>query len=747
MIWARRAKDRWLRVLLAIGVLCGLVVTPGRLAWADENPVSITLTSVSPTQVGTSGDLTITGTATNTSATKLGPLVVRLWRSIYPITIPDALTLTLESAQDDPPGQPLRIDPRASLQLDQLAAGQTVQFSLQASFVDGVEPLQMTSPGNAYLAGVQAVDASSGQLMGMSRVLMPYPRPDTDYDEATAVLLSTRPSLLRAATRDAPALFANDDLAGELTGRLGQLLSFAEQPGVTPVIDPLLFDELTAMADGYQVLDSAGQPVPGAHADVAAGFRTRLMALTTQGRAYRTLYANPDVSQAAAQGQAGVLTEAAAALSSTNPAASLPLAIIPPEGTGSDELLNFLRPLGTAVVLVNNLDRTATVQTGPDGLIMVATHADVFDGGPGPQPADSLPQRVGRLQSAQLLYADQSNGLTSAVAPTPVVSVVQTPEEADAELVAAPWRTREPLARLITASRAGALSWNDRIVPQPPTSQLPGTLGAISQTLQVYSDLTGTDTTARFDRLSAEAWSQGWNRDETDVQGFLDLAIADIRYGLSGDGVTLHVNPRYVLPDSNTQVPITVTNNMHVRIQGKVDFNSANPLRIDVPDTDFFWLDPGESRTILVRPRATANGQVEISAHVTSPAGNPVGSPVTFQVQETSAGRIGWMIIVASGVVLALATAGRVRQVHRERAKNAGRSADQHDEATPPEAAAESDDPAPSGEHAPAGPARPSGPSTPTKQRISAGQATRAEKSGEADPSTSQPRLSPPPTR
>ena len=673
MKWARRARAGWLRVLLAVGVVCGLLVVPVDTAQAADNPVSVTLTGVSPTQVDTSGDLTITGTVTNTSAATVGPLVIRLWRSIYPITIPDALSLTLASAQDDPPGQPLRTDPRARVELDELAAGQTVSFHLQASFVDGVEPLRMTSPGNAYVAGVQVVHASSGQVMGMARVFMPFPRSDTAYQEATAVLLSTRPSLLRSAGRDAPALFANDDLAGELTGRLGQLLSFAEQPGVTPVIDPLLFDEVTAMAGGYQVLDPSGQAIPGTHAALAAGFRSRLMALTTQGRAYRTLYGNPDVTQAADQGETGVLTEAASALSSTNPAASLPLAIIPSGGTGTDRLLNFLRPLGTAVVLVSNLSRTATVQTGPDGLIVVGTHADIFDGGPGPQPGDSLPQRVGRLQSSQLLYDDQTNGGTTAVAPTPVVSVVQTPEQAQVESAAAPWRTRQPLARLITASRAGPLSWVDPTIPPPPATQLPDMLSAVNQTLQVYGDLTDTDMSPRFDRLSAAAWSQSWDRDETAVQGFLDLSTADVRYGLSGDGVTLHVNPRYILPDSNTQVPITITNNMRLRIRAKVNFTSANPLRIDVPDTDIMWLDPGESRTILVRPQAKANGQVEVTAQVTSPAGHAIGPVVTFLVQETSAGRIGWIIIVASGIVLGAVTAGRVRQVHRERARDAGR--------------------------------------------------------------------------
>ena len=63
---------------------------------------------------------------------------------------------------------------------------------------------------------------------------------------------------------------------------------------------------------------------------------------------------------------------------------------------------------------------------------------------------------------------------------------------------------------------------------------------------------------------------------------------------------------------------------------------------------------------------AEGNGVVAMRAQVVTSGGHPVGTPVDFTITAAQSGRVAWIIIVASGVVLLGATAYRVRSMHRE---------------------------------------------------------------------------------
>jgi len=99
----------------------------------------------------------------------------------------------------------------------------------------------------------------------------------------------------------------------------------------------------------------------------------------------------------------------------------------------------------------------------------------------------------------------------------------------------------------------------------------------------------------------------------------------------------------------------------------QVGFTSENPGRLNVPITEPVTIDPGATGSVVAMPQAYGNGSVSVKVQLFSLSGTVVGDSVRVQVVTTSAGRLGWMIIVGSGVAFVVATSLRVRQVRRTR--------------------------------------------------------------------------------
>jgi hypothetical protein len=87
-----------------------------------------------------------------------------------------------------------------------------------------------------------------------------------------------------------------------------------------------------------------------------------------------------------------------------------------------------------------------------------------------------------------------------------------------------------------------------------------------------------------------------------------------------------------------------------------------------VPNIGPVTVGPGESATVDITPEATANGVTLVHARLTTLDGAPLGAPVAIEITATDFGRVGWIIIVASGAVVVGGSALRIRAVQRERA-------------------------------------------------------------------------------
>ncbi|MFT8395009.1 DUF6049 family protein [Propionibacterium sp.] len=639
-------------------LVCALLtVGPGPVrAWAQDNPtVSVHLDQLSPSSVSGSGDLTLNGTVTNDTDTVIPSATVKLWRDKRPITNLDAMQLTLTGATTD--AQSEVTSDGASAVVGPLPAHGSRSFTVHASFTSGSDPLDLLSPRTANALGV-TVSEPGGSTLGSSRFLMPYPT-SQGYRATTVAELASTPSLIGSSS--GIALFADDHLSQELAsgGRLDLIASVAEQTGATAVIDPLLWDELQDMVSGYQVRQADGTEKPGTAGAAAAGYLARLGAIAHDGRCYRAQYGLLNFAEVQASGRQDLLNASLDAVPSSHPLASLPLAVLPSQGPTSSELLSFIAQAEPDVVLTQTSDAGTIVSRTGSGESVVTVPADIGTGGPPPDPADDIVHRAGRLQSEQLLSSAQG---------TPAVNVVTTADEARAQLVTAQGRT---LVSLEDLTEHYASSQN--IIPSKNHAAAASALISAEQnarqTESFYVALTGTQS-LNMQMVSLRAWSASF-ASEQQAADYLAAATRNATNSIGGGRVTVHISSQLVVPTEATQLPISLTNTMKLPVRVRVHFTSDNPRRITIADTSIITIDPGDSATVRISPVAAGNGTVQMTAVAMTTGDQPVAldQPVTFVVTANSAGKVGWMIIIAAGIVLLGATALRVKQVRREKAR------------------------------------------------------------------------------
>lgn len=647
-----------------MAVILVVTVSWPAAARADESDyLRVELTSIAPDVLASAGELVISGRVTNISGAPIKDAEVRLWRDATPIA--DQAGLDQARSGTQPLGATMAAD-GARAQLTSggtLADGASIDFTVRASLDPNAnESLWLTPPGAVYQVGIQVFGtASTGgyQLLGHSAAFMAYP--DRTVSTSTVVVLSNRPTLLPLdATGTQPAAFADDSLLVELTTRLADLMRLAEQPGVATVIDPALFDEVTALASRFRVQQPDGTWRDGTAAEsaIASGWLARLQALQRAGSLYRGLYGSPDIMAAVHAGQADVVLGAAGSLPSGHPLAGLPLVVVPTNEEVDTVTLDALQPLGPALVLASNAAPNPGVLHTYNGLRVVSVAAHLTTDGTGNGTATPVQLR-GLLFAQQLVAGRQPGGVA--------VSVVTTSLQAALEGETALWRTRIGFDALTRAGAATSSGLELGSAAAPTPSILGPRMAAVANQVIAWGELCKVDDSQRrLAVMTATAWSGLFGRNEDAQVAWLDRMAAPTTV-LQSEAIQVRVSDWVTTSKNDNQLPVTVTNGSGVPITVKVHFESENPLRILVPDSGVVHVDPGESATVRVGPRTSGNGKVAITAQLVTVGGLPVGAPADFVITGTDAGRVAWLIIVGSGVVLLVATTLRIRQVRRER--------------------------------------------------------------------------------
>lgn len=639
--------------------LVGLVIAAPQARADDANEVDITLTMVSPQVAPTEpeGRITITGEVKNTSKRPMTGVQVSFWRSRDPISTSSDLDSAADSPWDVPFGERMGVqgtEPEQNLANITSDADPTFEPGETASFTVSArrDQLDLGQPEGVRLLGVHVRGTPEGErnyTVGRARVFVPMVAPQP-VKRSQIVMLTSHPSMI------APGLFSDTHLVGELRGRLGTLIREAARPETTVLVDPSLIDEITAMTaeDGYQLASGETTTVGR---ELALEFLSRFETIRTSGTLYRLPYGNPDLALAHQEGRGEVITRTAAALPPKHALARLPLAVVPDRAVDLS-FRRWVEPLRPKLLVLRRTPGPA--KQNLDGLLVVRTDATLGEGGPGPDPSNTAPQRVGRTLSEMLL-----SGQTELV----TLSEQYRP---DVERTVRQLSTLTPLAEVPTT--AGQVSW-----PKPVNGSVVdrgwwARMSYANTRLTEAADLRGQLQAGRVEAaaITSRAAASGFHGSQR--VRFLNMALQHAP-DVSQQNVRIDSADTFVVNAPRTDLPITVTNNTDSPVAVKVVFISENDQRIFLPDTTMHTIPPRSSRSFTFRVEARTNGAVTVRAGLRTSTEVAVGGEHRFTVTATSLGRIGWVIIVASGAVVVGATGLRIRQVRSERAKAAARAA------------------------------------------------------------------------
>ncbi|OYO25254.1 hypothetical protein CGZ93_02080 [Enemella dayhoffiae] len=661
-------------VLVLLLGLAGLLAPLGTPARADDEaqPVAITIEGMEPALPDRNGTITLRGTATNNSGEPLSGVQAIFWRDQSPITDNSAFASTLASSPTQPWGSRVfdKVGAYQDLTTQQrltIAPGESVPFQVQARVAD----LELPRTAGAYLIGVHVlgrVGRKANATIGRARLLVPLPREGssaqpTPIPTVTAVLLSSRPAMI------APGLFADDHLSEELSagGRLTLLLRAARRQNVSYLVDPSLLDEVTAMAsaEGYQVQQSDGRTAPGGGSQVARRWLDEYSQLNVL-EGFRLPYGTPDLSALAHQRMDAVLARTAAATDRPSRVRDLPLIAWSRDGTVAPDTLPVWEKTGASAILASNAQTSQALLKGPGQIPLVSYNPNLFNGGPGPDPRTTGVHLRQRLLAESYLDSLNKRG-------TPNVRVISTGAQASADLASdAPWVQRQSLRTLMDGRPA---EWSGELAyPQSAAAaELSPLQGAALTDLQnsyaAYADLVvdPEPMNVRADAAVARAASSWWRGDQAGFETFTRPQLRQASALLTGSTITLNVQKSVIMSGQSGSFPITLVNGLNEAVHVTVEFDSDQPQRLSIPPQRNITIEPNRSVTVNIQPRAAGNGPVRVIAQLTTPNGTPLGRRTALSVEATNLGFVGWIIVVASGIVLLGATALRIRQVRRER--------------------------------------------------------------------------------
>ncbi len=627
-------------VVAALLIFLGAPITP---AHANVT-VAVELLDLRLTGTGPKDELVLTGRVTNNGAQPAFGVHVMLWRSRDPIRDPGVLA-AVSSGTTVPWGERLAAKPdhyfKITSSTEPLDPGNSDEFVVRATLAD----LGFTTRGAAYLCGVQVLgtpDASSNYAtIGRARTLVAVPAKEP-VPLTNVVVLSSAPSKL------APNLFADDHLAIELDGRLDGLLTAAEASGNSWLIDPSLLDEVEDLADGYRVVDGQNT-VPGTGATAAASWLARFDKLTSLGGGAASLFANPDVLGASRAKDPEVLARAVAATAAAD-LDPLPVVVLPRGGVADPAVVKYLARSGAAAMLTTSAGTGPVVARGSGG-VRVLRAADLTAAGPGSES--------GPVQRAQRLLAE------AVIAGSQLRLIDSLDALAASNRARGRWLAPRSLRTVLTQPRDGVPTYT----PPADVQVLPPdhfrAIRGLAADLVTYAELSpASELTPLVGSDLTRAASGSWP-DAAAARGYLRQLDALAGRAAISSKVQLDVSSRVVMSSRTNEFPVSVTNGLTEAIRVRVIMVSENPQRLAIPPSALVTVGPGQSLTLNVRPEASTNGLVNISAHVVTESGRRITPSQRITVDVTELGMIGWIIVISSGIVLVGATAWRIRQVRR----------------------------------------------------------------------------------
>ena len=721
-VW-RRAGVRLLALTLAAGwVLAAAapaLAAAGAPARRQAPParVTIAITSMNPTVAGPKGTVTVTGTVTNSAATRLTGLQIQLWSSPVRLATRSAMQSYLAT-----PGPTVLDTPTGAVrQIASVAGHSTLPWTLTLRVSD----VGMTTFGVYPLAAVLSQGLST---LATDRTFLPFwPGKPADRTVKPLAISWVWPLIDVPHRAACPALLTNS-LAGSLTsgGRLSQLLAAGMSPlgqsaQLTWAIDPALLADVKTMTTPYLVGGTATCAHAVRHpasADAQAWLRS-VRSVTSQQDFFVTPYADVDVAALAHHGPDGDLpatisdgqAEAKAVLGQAQRTAAAgsgkdapgPIAW-PADGLADYGVLEGLAAGGTGTVILNsNMMRPTTrytptaVTTTLDGL-GTELHVLLADNGlarilalpdaslPGATASSAagvpaaVPTGPGAVFARTQWFLAETAMIAAEAPAIPRAVVVTPPRQWDPGATLAsglltattqtPWLHPSTLAGLIATAGPGA-GLNRKGPPEHQVSPDELSASLLRQVRRLDSQIRLLDSilanpgrrylSTATAAIESAAW-RGGPAGRRQAERLLHRVTAYVNAQLQQ--VTLVDQGRVTLGGKSGPVAVSVSNRLSRAIRVRLWGSAAAGDQVTIGKyNSTVEVPPGNQTTIKIPVKAAEAGSSTLTLWLTTPDGRPLPySTARLTVEATNFGTMAIVIIgIALGVFVLTAAARAVR--------------------------------------------------------------------------------------
>lgn len=663
-------------------------------------PVTLAITSMSPSYAMPGRTMVIKVAVRNVSAATMGGLAVRLWSSSTPFTTRDDLEhYALGSA----------IPSEASLSIAPFVVGQlapgasayrTIRVPVKALRLScfGVYPLtaQVTNSAGALLVSDPALlpywpgkhSSCQGSLPKRSDISWVWPMIDQPHQGAC------------------PGL-DNNNLAASIApgGRLSELLAigrkYATRARLTWAIDPALQDNAQTMTTAYLVGGDADCKGSRLHAPDpnAAGWLKALSLATSGQTVFATPYADVDVAaltqhsevnrdlrRAFVEGQ-GVSKQILGLYSAhgTKPAPSRRLAPVawPADGIANYALLENLAAIkiGTVILDSTTMPPAAPVDYTPGAVTAITDgvgtvlHVLLADdtitallGSP-----DAASAQPGAIFRVRQLFLAETAMIVAQEPGIPRPIVVAPPRRWDpsdqlagdllADTVSVPWLRPASTGQLLALPVDHLARVRPESVSKTELSgQLLRQVAKLDRRVALFESILVSPNLPLYRAvfgIESSAW-RGGHAAARPAQTMMQLTsryLHDQLAGLSIGGQTYVTLGGRVGP-----VPVAITNELYYPVHVKLAVGVSNSsLKITVPANGIFTIPARQTTNVKLTVHATADGAAVIRLHLTSPLTGrslPV-KPLVMQIRATHFGTLVLIICAALLGVFVITSAAR----------------------------------------------------------------------------------------
>lgn len=680
----------------------------------EQSPLSLTLTTMSPSSLPANGPVRLRGTVTNTSDDTWSTVNVypfASWNSSEPTVISSAEQLAQETtrAPEEAVGERFT-DVDNYRTITELAPGQSANYTATIT----ADQVQAASEPGVYWIGVHALGESAsvprdGYADGRARTFIPLVAEDATPVPTTIVAGIRGGARYGAAGRVSDPDSWKARLAPE--GSLGRLVSFGDQSPIpiSWLVDPSIPDAVQRLAAGNPTrsldptgTDNSDEPDDGAseepsdngsntqlNTDPAAddGAESSSAANETAATAREWLdqtgdmlegsevlllpFGDTDVSSSVAH-DPGWYTRTRERSGSILEPWQLPgtPTVAAPNGLLSPEALAAVRE-GTTVLLSDTVlpGENPPTNVNIDGLQMWATDGDIANGGPGPDnPLGPVSLRQQLLSKVALR--------TQADEPEPVVMVLppswQAPRgEGSADRffdgLDVSWLQPSTLADLSTTASTVVPAEDITLPEDQLDADLPAENFASARQLAETGARMGrvlfrNDSVA--DEVIDEAMaSTSYAAARTPILS--RLAITGAETYLLGQLALIQVeDPLPVTLSSETgEFGVTLVNGLDQAVEVRLVAESDGEVQVTMPGR--IRLQANARTTVYPTASTGVLGRHDAILRVTDLAGNPTGGSAVVQVRATQVSKAIW-VIIGLGLVL-LFSAILLRLVRRTR--------------------------------------------------------------------------------